>query len=751
MHYATPLARNASNRRFAAFKAAALVITAAIMSVGVRGADAPKPEVPTEAAKPEAKSNLMDMDLESLAKVEVREITTPSKKAEKATAAPGTVEVITANDIYLRGYTTLTDVLRDLPGMEITPFFFSEQGTAVTVRGVQGNNKLVVLVNGMRINPPGGEWLPLRADFFVKNAEQIEVVYGPGSTLYGADAINGVINIKTKDAAKMRTFEGAVEYGTDNSRTVWGSINHVFDPDHGVKFSGFFGYHDSDLVPLDKEYPRWWRPIKDEANARGGVGAVPNREDFGINGFARLEGYNSSAQVWHRESVRSSSEGGYPNGYTSGARWDDSSTVIELRNKLRFDKYALEHIVTYNHYEIDPSTRYVWGDSPTTWAPNDYKYGRGESLTFEQIHSYEATDRLDFLAGIVGGIYDVIPKATVPGGASPRGDVVSQGGSFQYFTRQGDSTSLHSIQRVNEIKYHTLGGYAEGHYQVFDPLKLVVGTRIDTDSRYASTPVTPRAALIYDITKELTAKYSYARAFVQPAPYFAYNIYDNGHLLAISNPNLQPESGETHEINLTYNRTNLTLSGSFYYGNQKNLILVSDSGSLLNGTDTVWLDDAPDSTRSRRLVQTINSGESHNYGVDLSAKAKFGSIAPWVSYSYVHFETERNGMTLPMAGVSTHNGRVGLTWFPIPKLSITPSLMIRSKPENYTWLAGTEGSMNTLPYSVDLFALYNFSKNIDIYAKITNLTDNHYGLPNIAGDEAPQETISATAGLLVRF
>lgn len=748
MRYAIAHRKKAVRHCSAAWKITALALTATILSAATHAADTTN--APPELSKPQGKSNLMDMDLESLARVEFREITTASKKAEQATDAPGTVQVITANDIYLRGHTTLTDVLRELPGMETTPYYFSEQGTAVTVRGVQGNNKLVVLVNGMRVNPPGGEWLPLRSDFFVKNAEQIEVVYGPGSTLYGADAINGVINIKTKDAAAAPMFEGAADYGTDNSRTVWGSINHVFDSERGVKFNGFFGYHDSDLVPLDKEYPQWWKPIQADAAARGGAGETPSREDFGINGFARLEGYDSSAQVWYRRSARSSSEGGFPDGYTPGARWEDSSTVAELRNLLRIgDKYSLEHIVTYNHYEIDPSSRYVWEDSPTTWAPNDYKYGRGDSLTFEQIHTYEAADNLDFLAGIVGGMCDIIPKATIPGGASPGGNLFDQGGAFTYYTRQGDPASKQTIQRVNQIKYFTIGGYAEGHYQLLEPLKLVAGSRLDTDSRYASTPVTPRAALVYDITHEVTAKYSYARAFVQPAPYFAYNVYDNGSALAISNPRLQPESGQTHEINLTYHRADFTLSGSAYYGIQNNLILVSDSRDPINTIQTVWLDAA--GTQARSLVHTVNSGDSHNYGFDLSGRARFGTVTPWASYSFVRAETDRGGRTTATPGISEHNGRVGLTWIPIPRLSITPSLMIRSRPENYTWLAGTEGSMSTLPYSLDLFGLYNLTKSVDIYAKITNLTDHRYGLPNIAGFEAPQESIGATAGLMVRF
>ena len=90
-------------------------------------------------------------------------ITTASRILERATEAPATVYVVTGGDIRARGYSTLADVLRDLPGMEVIEQYYSEQGTLVPVRGVVGNNKIVLLVNGMRVNPPGGEELMIAA------------------------------------------------------------------------------------------------------------------------------------------------------------------------------------------------------------------------------------------------------------------------------------------------------------------------------------------------------------------------------------------------------------------------------------------------------------------------------------------------------------------------------------------------------------------------------------------------------------
>ncbi|HZH02696.1 MAG TPA: TonB-dependent receptor plug domain-containing protein, partial [Myxococcaceae bacterium] len=118
-------------------------------------AEAPDAATPPAVFNPA--ENYDRFSLEEVLRLDVPTVTSVSKRAEKSTASPATVYVITRDDIRIRGYRFLTDVLRDAPGMEAIEFAFSETGTNVPVRGVVGNNKIIVLVNGMRVNPPGGE------------------------------------------------------------------------------------------------------------------------------------------------------------------------------------------------------------------------------------------------------------------------------------------------------------------------------------------------------------------------------------------------------------------------------------------------------------------------------------------------------------------------------------------------------------------------------------------------------------------
>lgn len=691
---------------------------------------------------------LKKLSIDQLMSIEVATITTASKVAEKATTAPATVIVITAADIKLRGYSVLTDVLRDLPGLETTPFFFSEMGTHVPVRGITGNNKIIVLVNGMRVNPPGGEAFPFRNDFSVRAAEQIEIIYGPGSTLYGQDAISCVINVKTKQPTGL-TGEVGGAGGLNNEREFWGTFGQVLDKDRDIWLTGYAQYHDSDLTPLHRDWAGWWAPYRAAALAHGGAGVTPDREDFGLNIFARLDLFaNTSVQIWHRQSERSSSETGYPGPYVPQASWGDMSTVVEGKNMLTVaDVVKLDSTVTYNRYEIDPATRYVWAPAnKDAWFYNDYKYGIGQSVTLEETVHATVNDRLSLLAGFMAGTFDIVPKSTVPGGADPDGKFIDQAGHFDYI--DPDTGQTNTIPRVVRVCYQTLAGYAEGNWKALDKLTAIAGVRITGDTRFTDLPITPRAALIYAITPHATAKYIYTRAYVAPSPYAGNATYDNGTLLATSNAKLTPETAETHEINFTYTHTNLTLSASGYYGTQHDLLITSDQNLPPNIiTSNVQLPDGS----TRALVQTVNGGSSRRYGIDLFGRATVGPVSPWVSYSYVDFQQQTAGLTTGLPGISHHNGRLGATWAVTAKLFVTPSLEIRSTPENVP--AGTLGRALQTPYDINVYILYELSKAVELFANLRNITDHHYALGGFAlGNLAiPQETFNGVLGVRIHW
>jgi outer membrane receptor protein involved in Fe transport len=699
--------------------------------------------------------NLQQLSLDEIMSIKVATVTTASKKSEKTTEAPGTAMVIDQHDIRTRGYSNLSDVLRDLPGMELSESIFTELGSQVSVRGIPSSNKIVVLVNGMRVNPPGGEYFPLRSDFSVRNAEQIEVIYGPGSTLYGQDAISAVINVKTKnpplDGKTM--LEGGMEGGLHHERELWGSIGKVFDAERNIAFSGFVQYHNSDLSPVDREYPGWWSDFRKTAKSNGS-GVVPDRLDYGLNAFAKLDVGDFSLQSWYRDSERSSAEGYGPPilGFLPEARWQDRSWVTQAKHVWTIsDSMSLNSEVTYNWYEVDPHSRYIFPRDATHWFFNDFKYARGTSISVEETLHAKLSDSLSALAGVVYTNYDIIPKSTIPGGAVRGSDasILRQAGNFVYYTTPGDPASRHEIPRAVDVGFDRIGAYFEFDY-VFSPqLKFIAGGRVDKDSRIDDPSYTPRAAVIWDVSDSFTTKYTYSQAYISPAPYFGFSTYDRGDILNTSNPLLQPETSKTHEVTFTYNHDPFDIGLSLYYGEQSNLITVSDVASqpniLLN---PVFID--PAGTQSRILTNTVNSGSSTNMGLDFYGKARLStSLTAWFSYSYTSFEQMNAGKTSGLQGISMNNYRLGTTWAVSDHWFITPSLVARSTPQNL--VEGKLGSSLSNPWELNLHVLYRPTEKMEFYLGVRNLTNNHNASTGLAPFAIPQETISGVVGLQIKL
>ena len=161
-----------------------LIITAFSAAILLKGADA---------------QDLMDLSLEDLLAIEV---TSVAKKPQRVDEAAAAVAVITQEDIRKIGATTVPELLRYVPGVEVGEIDGSS--TAVSARGFNYRyaNKLLVLIDGRALyqsTQSGVLWDQVM--FPVEDIDRIEIIRGPGATLYGANAVNGVINIVTKHAA----------------------------------------------------------------------------------------------------------------------------------------------------------------------------------------------------------------------------------------------------------------------------------------------------------------------------------------------------------------------------------------------------------------------------------------------------------------------------------------------------------------------------------------------------------------------
>ncbi len=165
------------------------------------------------AAAYAAETDVMDLSLEDLLKADVM---TASRKTQRLSDVAGAVFVITREDIERSGVTSIPEALRMVPGVQVARL--ANNRWAVSVRGFNGRfaNKLLVLMDGRSIYSPlfsGVFWEA--EDTLLEDIDRIEVIRGPGAALWGANAVNGVINIITRKARDTQGTLVAASAGTD--------------------------------------------------------------------------------------------------------------------------------------------------------------------------------------------------------------------------------------------------------------------------------------------------------------------------------------------------------------------------------------------------------------------------------------------------------------------------------------------------------------------------------------------------------
>ncbi len=264
---------------------------------------------------------LLDMPIKDLTNMEV---TSVSKRAEKASEAAAAIYVITQEDIRRSGFNSLPEVLRMVPGVQVSRI--NSGWWAITARGNAQpfGNKLLVLIDGRSIyNPLFSGVLWEEQSTPLEDIERIEVIRGPGSTLYGANAVNGVINIITKNSKDTQgnlasvgggnydKFSGLYRYGgrisdTDTYRTYINnyeqgdskteSSHSTFDAydmtrggfryDGGDKMGNANYTVSSDVYKGDRELPFTMLPA---TNAQGSIDGTQVHDMFGGNVIGKYD------------------------------------------------------------------------------------------------------------------------------------------------------------------------------------------------------------------------------------------------------------------------------------------------------------------------------------------------------------------------------------------------------------------------------------------------------------------------------
>jgi len=261
-------------------------------------------------AQPASRGSLADLSLEELANLEV---TSVSRRAEPLSGAPASIFVITSDDIQRSGATSLPEALRLAPNLHVARV--DARQYAISARGFNSTvaNKLLVLIDGRTVYTPCSPVVFWDAqDTLLEDIERIEVISGPGPTLWGTNAVNGVINVITKRATDTR---GTLAYaGSGNKESGLGARHGLrLDNGGGLRVYGKGFSRDSTVRASGADAPDHWHSGQAGFRADWGAGtdaytlqgdAYQGKADQAAPGDVRISGGNVLAR-WQRQLAES--------------------------------------------------------------------------------------------------------------------------------------------------------------------------------------------------------------------------------------------------------------------------------------------------------------------------------------------------------------------------------------------------------------------------------------------------------------
>ncbi len=142
------------------------------------------------------------------------EIVSASRSEKLRDDLPVTVYVISREEIIKNGYTSLVDVLKDIPGMKVSQPGSGIEGETFLMDGLFGNYYCKILVDNIPFRPSVVSGMPIGNQLPIRQAERIEIIYGPAAAIYGADAISGVINIITNTSERPVWAQADITIGS---------------------------------------------------------------------------------------------------------------------------------------------------------------------------------------------------------------------------------------------------------------------------------------------------------------------------------------------------------------------------------------------------------------------------------------------------------------------------------------------------------------------------------------------------------
>jgi iron complex outermembrane receptor protein len=491
--------------------------------------------------KQQTQEDLNHLTIEELMNVQVDTVYGASKFEQKVTQAPSSVTIVTADEIQKYGYRTVADLLQSVPGLYVTyDRNYTYVGLEGTSRPTDYNTHLLILIDGHRVNDNiyDGAYVGTEAILDIDLIQRVEIIRGPGSSLYGTNAFLGVINIITKKGRDLNGAEVSADGGslqTYRGRTTYGQ-----------QFADGAEVLLSETVYDSKGHRQLFFPEFNSPATNNGIAQDDDTDQFhstflstSYKGFSLRSGYLSR-------------EKHMPTG-SYGTVFDDSrteTTDARAYADLQYtrplgDAWELNARGYYDWYKYDGNFIYDYAGNGVPPFTDNKDFARGDWWGLDVAVSRSLTERHHLTLGTeetfntkqVQGNYDQTPF-------------------FSYLSASHSSTQA--------------AVYAQDEFAIRKNVLLSSGVRYDHYSTFGGT-VNPRIGLILSPREATDIKILYGQAFRAPDDFELH--YSSPAIGFESNPRLHSETIKTVELVFEkYFRQYTSLSASGFYKRTDNLI-----------------------------------------------------------------------------------------------------------------------------------------------------------------------------------
>ncbi len=586
-----------------------------------------------------------------------QEVSSVSMMQQKSSDAPANLQIITQAQIQERGYHDLSDVLKDLHGIDV-----SEQagiyGEYYTIRGINGNDRFLVLVNGRKVNSPSGTHLSVGNSLSVKFLERMEIVYGSASLIYGSDAFSGIINLISKKTPKNNEIRHEIQanYGTFNSFDV--SMETRVNVKNKFSLHSFARLYQSDgfspqlpaFTEMAAQYPAPYpkeisQPIDDhtiflEAKYKNW------RAGYFRQGFS--EGFSNSS---------------LPNNflYRPESVWKLSQNIYWLNYEKQFKTGGiLSADLTHFRYLQDPETKNVrFSQIGNPNSPIINQYYAGEDISWKGLLTYSQNFRkLSLVAGVQTEFIQSIPHYA-------NAEVLGSAEKFE-------GTVEDTIRKVLTIGETKIGVFGQISYTPFEHLTLVGGLRYDNSQLFGSNYV-PRISLIFKPFEPTTLKLIYGSAFQNPSIWFQYEQFNSSAIRMVSGASdlgfdLRSQQVNSYELDIIHQlNKKWVLEANVFYNQAFDLIGRRFFSSEVYNPVTQGFTGG---------IRNENLGEQRVFGMTFKMDYRTEKLNAYLYYTYTDAQIQlQDESWVKLQRVSPHKIWAGVQINTIAKyLEISPRL-----------------------------------------------------------------------------